>query len=50
MNNCYYEVDGKQLKNLPLNVAVYIRINSKDDKYWLPIYKKHINNYIAETN
>ena len=50
MKNFYNEVEGKQLKKLPLNVAVYIRINSKDDKYWLPIYKKHINNYIAETN
>lgn len=50
MFNFYNEVDGKQLKKLPLNAAVYLRINSKDDKYWLPIYMKQINNYVVGTN
>jgi len=50
MYDSYHEVDGKQLKKLPLNVAVYIRTNGINSKYWLSIYKEQINNYIAGTN
>lgn len=50
MNNSYLEVDGKQLKNLPLNVAVYIRTYGANSNSYLSIYKKEIDKYIAETN
>ena len=45
------EFDGKNLKNLPLNVAIYIRTNGTDSNYCLSVYAKAIENYIHdETN
>lgn len=49
--NYYLEFDGKNLKNLPLNVAIYIRTNGMDSNYCLSVYAKAIENYIHdETN